>query len=79
MINRVFKKSLENMTRSIYAFSNTSLINAPPAKYVNSRDALKHNTWRDIDETGKVLFHIRRDPKRHISVSLNNGSRKSQS
>lgn len=68
------------LTRTVQPVSTeTELINSPPAKYADNREALKANTWRDLDVTGYVKVASLRNLKLRISVMLSSWSAKSPS
>ena len=70
MINRAAQgicQTLKLLPKNTQWFSEErEIINAPPEKYANNRQALKKNTWRDLDPTGFVDLSITRNRKPRI-------------
>lgn len=58
MINRSCQRVLTILARTLQHTPQFStergLINAPPENLTSHRSELLHNTWRDVDVTGKV-------------------------
>ena len=83
MINR----AAQNIPQYVKLFSKTmqcssaqkELINAPSEEFISNRQALKKNTWRDLDPTGLVLLIKFRNLKPLILVTQNNSFEKCQS